>query len=108
MQTEEFQSMGVRIRIRREELSITRDKLAEMMDITPKFMGDIENGERGCSLKNLAKLSNILMLSTDYILLGGTDKLSDQVIVQTFNKCPDSKKMYLLEIVNKIICSYSD
>ncbi len=108
MPTVDSKSMGKRVRIRREELSITRDKLAEMVGITPKFMGDIENGERGCSLKNLARLSNILMLSTDYILFGDTDKLSDQVIIQTFSKCPDSKRTFLLEIVDKIISSYSD
>lgn len=102
----EYKLMGERIRLRREGLYITRDKLAEMAGITPKFMSDIENGNRGCSLKTLAKLSAILMLSTDYILFGDVNQVSEQVIIQTFLKCPDSKKTMLLEIVNKIISSY--
>lgn len=102
----DFKVMGERIRLRREKLYITRDRLAEMVGITPKFMGDIENGTRGCSLKNLAKLSDILMISTDYILFGDVNQLNDQIIIRTFLKCPDSKKEVLLEIVDKIISSY--
>ena len=44
-------AMGERIRKRRKELNISREKFAEMLDITTKFCSDIESGARGVSLK---------------------------------------------------------
>lgn len=43
-------SMGVRIRERREELNITKCRLADMLGNTPKFIGDVESGSRGVSV----------------------------------------------------------
>ena len=67
--------IGNRIRKRREELGYTREQFAEMLDVSPKFCIDFENGAKGLSLKTLIKISSILHLSTDYILKG-TDKES--------------------------------
>lgn len=62
--------IGNRIRIRREELNITRNQLSEILDITPKFCSDIELGARGMSIKTLMMISKTLLLPTDYILFG--------------------------------------
>lgn len=70
-------AIGNRIRLRREELHMTRNQLAEILDITPKFCSDIELGARGMSLKTLMCLSKTLYLSTDYILFG-EEKLNNQ------------------------------
>ncbi len=99
-------AMGERIRKRRKELNISREKFAEMLDITTKFCSDIESGARGVSLKNLMAISDCLKLSTDYILFGDAPQTTDQVFMQVINKCPDSKKNDLLDIINKIIDSY--
>lgn len=63
-------AIGNRIRMRREDLHMTRNELAEILDITPKFCSDIELGARGMSLKTLMCISKTLYLSTDYILFG--------------------------------------
>lgn len=99
-------AMGERIRKRREELNISREQFAEMLDITTKFCSDIESGARGVSIKNLMAISECLSLSTDYILFGDVPQTSDQVFIHAINKCPDSKKNILLDIINKIIDSY--
>lgn len=69
MKTIDSKSMGERIRHRREELNISREQLAELLDVSPKFIADIECGIRGVSLKRLVLLSTNLLISTDYILL---------------------------------------
>ncbi len=101
-------SMGERIRKRREELNISREQFAEMLDITTKFCSDIESGARGVSIKTLMAISDCLKLSTDYILFGDVPQTSDQVFIQVINKCPDSKRNILLDIINKIINSYTE
>ena len=63
-------AIGARIRKQRELLGITREKLAEKIDVTPKFCADIELGVKGISVPTLCKLSEALFLKTDYILFG--------------------------------------
>ena len=46
-------AIGARIRKRRELLGLSREELAEQLGVTAKFIGDIEYGEKGVSMKNL-------------------------------------------------------
>lgn len=69
--------MGLRIRARRQALSMTRDELAKRLGVTAKFIADIEYGEKGVSLNNLYKLRQILGVSADYILAGDAIYTSD-------------------------------
>lgn len=62
--------IGRRVRFKRESMGMTRDKLAEAINVTPKFVQDIEYGNKGMSVETLAKMSKLLELSTDYILKG--------------------------------------
>lgn len=69
--------IGARIRVRRESLGMTREDLGRMLDVTGKFVADIEYGEKGVSIKTLYKLKQILGVSTDYILDGIADNFPD-------------------------------
>lgn len=99
--------IGERIKRRREELLLSREKLAEQLDITPKFCSDIESGSRGFSIATLLKLMDVLMLSSDYILLGKEAKESDQVFLQLISNCPDSQKNYLIKIIREFVNSHN-
>lgn len=66
----QFLEMGWRIRLRREELNMTREQFAEALDVSTKFVSDLECGIKGISVKNLYKLSQILDVSTDYLFTG--------------------------------------
>lgn len=67
-------SIGGRIRKQREFLGLTREQLAEKLDITPKFCSDIELGVKGMSVPTLCRIADTLSLSTDYILFGKNTK----------------------------------
>ena len=101
----DYISIGNRIRKRRELLGYSRERLAEMLDITPKFCSDIEIGAKGMSLATLNKLSNTLMLSADYILYGESDESSSGEIVRLLKKCPEDKLIYAEEILRTYIKS---
>lgn len=64
--------MGERIRKRRKLLGMTREQLAEALDVSSKFIADIECGSKGLSLKRFCKLAQILGISTDYLLTGNS------------------------------------
>lgn len=65
--------MGERIRQCRELKSMTREQLAERLDVSVKFLADIERGSKGMSLQNFYLLIQILDTSADYLLSGDLD-----------------------------------
>lgn len=69
LDTIDMKGMGQRIRAQREAIHMTRAELADKLTVSSKFVSDIEGG-KGVSIKTLYKLSQILHLTTDYILAG--------------------------------------
>ena len=92
--------MGNRIRKRREELHLTREQLAEMLDVIPKFCCDIETGAKGMSLKTLMNISKLLYMSTDYILFG--DEKAPTPFVMFAQEIPADQCQYYLRICKEI------
>lgn len=62
--------IGQRVRTKREQKKMSREKLAECIDVSPQFLAQIELGRRGMSSATLFKICNALSSSADYILLG--------------------------------------
>lgn len=94
--------IGNRIRMRREELNITRNQLADMLDVTTKFCSDIELGAKGMSLKTLVKLSEILYVSTDYILFGNQEETEKTPFTIFSESIPSEHSDYYLRICSEI------
>lgn len=65
--------MGERIRRQRELTGMTREQLAERLDVSVKFLADLERGSKGTSLQNFYLLVQILDISADYLLSGDTE-----------------------------------
>lgn len=66
----DLMQMGKRIRRCRELKSMTRQQLAECMDVSVKFLADLERGSKGMSIQNFCALIQILDTSADYMLSG--------------------------------------
>lgn len=95
--------IGNRIRMRREELNITKNEMSEILDVTPKFCSDIELGARGMSLKTLMKISKTLYVSTDYILFGEEESEGEKTPFALFAlTVPKEKSPYYLRICKEI------
>lgn len=80
----DLKAIGIRIRTQRESLHLTREKMAEKLNVSSKFCADIEYGSKGMSIKTLLKLSQILNLSTDYILKGLDCEIKETVVDENF------------------------
>lgn len=62
--------IGRRIKDLRAKLNLTQEKLAEDVDISYNYISIIENGRKSASLKTLAKISEKLGVSLDYLVFG--------------------------------------
>ena len=59
--------IGKNIRLEREARKLTRDELAEMMELTTSHMGLIERGERGATAVTLSKISRAFDIPIDHL-----------------------------------------
>ncbi|MCL2235771.1 MAG: helix-turn-helix transcriptional regulator [Defluviitaleaceae bacterium] len=57
--------IGMNIRAERHSRGLTIDEFAELLDLSPGFVGLIERGERGVTAYNLLKISRVLGTPTD-------------------------------------------
>lgn len=64
----EREMLGARIRQQRKEKKISGEKLAEMVDISAVFMGEIERGRRFPSMPTFIRIANALDVSADWLL----------------------------------------
>lgn len=71
--------IGKRVKTARTERKLTREKLAEIVNVTPHYIYEIERGMKAMSLETLANISSALELSSDYILFGKYHNPDDSV-----------------------------
>lgn len=96
--------MGERIKKQRLLNGYSREKLAEMADITPRFCYDLELGLKNMSVNTLCKLSEALHVSVDYILFGSSNSPEEiDPIAGMISLCPANKRSYLEQIISHYI-----
>lgn len=89
--------MHIRIRKAREEMGYTREKFAELLDVSVSYMAEVERGRTGISVKMLMKICNVLGLSADYILFG-EKRTDDEKLLEKLNRI-DPQYIPLLDSV---------
>ena len=91
---------------------LTSDALAEKLGVTGQFIADIENGNKGVSIKRLYLLCQILDVPADDILAGGygpevedaAASMAREEIMAFLRKCDADQ----LENIGKIARIYAD
>lgn len=81
----EYKSIGKNIRKCRDELGITQEKLAEMVNLSVSYMGAIERGEKLPKLKVFISIANALKVSSD-VLLSGVLDVGNQIIASELSE----------------------
>lgn len=62
--------LGSRIRARREALGISREALAERLDVTPHYLGEVERGSTGLALPTYKRVCEVLGVQDGFLLFG--------------------------------------
>lgn len=68
----DIMELGKRIKHCRKTSNLTQEKLAELIDVSPHYIYEIEKGLKCMSLPTLIDISKTLNISTDYLLFGRT------------------------------------
>lgn len=78
----DYEMLGRRLKEERKRLQYTQEELAELIDVTPAFIGHIERADRSLSLETLVKLCNELDVTIDYLLTDTLYTKDDDVIAE--------------------------
>lgn len=104
----DFKAIGLKIKERRQTLGITQEHIAELLDVNPSHISNIECGRANPSLTALVKIANILECSVDYFISGEytfkTDKKQektlDEKIMERIKYCDADKKSRILKMID--------
>lgn len=102
MEKQQLIEIGQRLRQRRQELGLTREKMSELADIGTGYYGQLEVGTSQMSIDTLIKLSRSMHLSMEYILFGEGEKPGDpSAMIDLLRHCTP-RELKLAEEVLKL------
>lgn len=102
MEKQQLVEIGGRLRQRRTELGLTREKMSELADIGSGYYGQLEIGTSQMSVDTLIKLSCSMHLPMEYILFGsGYEATDSSAVIDLLNNC-SQRELKLAEEVLKL------
>lgn len=97
-----YKNAGERILLTRVMRGYTRETLAELAEISPKFLYEIETGKKGFSAQVLHNLCKSLKVDSDYILTGKQVGTYDQNLIGVLELFERDKTEQLTNILKEI------
>ena len=94
--------MHTRIRKAREDAGYTREKFAELLDVSVSYMAEVERGRTGVSLKTLKAICNLLGLSADYLIFG-EERDADKSMLDKLHRLDDKYLPLGDELLNQLL-----
>lgn len=91
----DWSEIGERISIQRKNLGFTQQDIYDKIDVSQNHYSRIENGHVGISIEKLIQLSEILNITTDYILTSKTPNNKNSDFAEKYNKLSIKQKQYI-------------
>ena len=91
--------IGKRISERRKWMGLTQEQLAEQMDVSIQMISNLERGIKAIRIDNLIRLSQILHISTDYILTGQPTDRDLHALAEQIARLPEDKRKMIEVLV---------
>ena len=106
----DYVALGGRIRQERLKLKLTQERLAEDVDLSTAYIGQIERGERSVTLGTLVLIVNRLGVTVDCLLSNAAayqNTVSENLMLQFLSDRSEDEKMLAVNLI-KLIFSYLD
>lgn len=101
-----IEEVGKRIRQLRECKKISREELAEILELSDSYIGLIERGARGITLENLVKIANLFEVSLDYFVVESkefTPSKQIQYLLKTIDSFNENDYNFIVNIVSELV-----
>lgn len=97
--------MGKRISMRRKQLGLTQEKLAERAGLTSQTISTAETGTKALRPWNIVKLCSAMEISADYLLFGKTSDTDLGIISQKVSALSPEQYRHLENIINSFLAA---
>ncbi len=97
-----YEQIGIRIQRERERSHLTREKLAEMIDISSKFLYEIETGKKGFSCEILYRICRMLRVNADSMLGLEARNMQDLKIEYMLNRFSQEDLIQIEQVISAI------
>lgn len=97
-----YVEIGKRIKLKRNEMHLTQEKLSEIIDVSPSYISEIERGTSICSLATITNISTILQTSLDYLVFGITETNSAQTFTEVLKSVPEKNHKLFINLCENI------
>jgi transcriptional regulator with XRE-family HTH domain len=96
--------IGERIRARRVFLGLSRESVADRIGVSTNFCRDIEIGAKGMSVATLARFTDVLKISSDYILFGKVSAGENHSLIKAMlDSVPEEKQKHVADLIRIFI-----
>ena len=99
--------VGKNIKRERENAGYTQERFSELIGIGPKSLSAIEQGRVGVSLSLLLRITKLLGISTDSILLSEQSKNDVDDLAKRLQNLPRQQFVLIQDIVYKVLEIFS-
>ena len=100
----DFYLLGQKIRGLRTLHHFSQADLAELIDVSTNYIGQIERGDRKPSIETLVTLCNVLGTSMDYILSDSLttneDQLIHDIVIRLHDLSTEEKTFFYTTLIN--------
>lgn len=100
--------VGERIRKLREMQNCTREYFAGKVEISPKFLYEIEIGKKGFSADTLCRIARALSVSCDYIMFGEEKECQNVERIADVLEGLNPLQLRKMRDILKIVCDMCD
>lgn len=98
----DYKGIGKRIKIARIRADFTQEKLAELTDLSPSHLSNIETGTTKLSLTALVKIANVLSVTADDLLCDSVVHAKPQ-FENDIRRLLDNCDVYEIRIVKNML-----
>lgn len=99
-----YKEIGKRIRDERESIGLTRERFAELLELSINFVGQIERGEKKMSLETITNISDCLHVSLDYLIKGTPDnKINPTKLQKLISKCSKEEISLITDMLKSML-----
>lgn len=95
-----LKDLGRRISLRRKALGLTQEQVAEQMNVSVQMISTLELGRKAIRPENLAKISSVLQISTDYLLFGRSNCAGPAELSSKLSALPPEHQNAINQIID--------
>lgn len=99
----DWKGFGIRIKKFREQIGLSKEKFAEMINRSENFVTDLEKGRTSGSVHTVHQISKALKVSTDSLLYGenmddNKNYTKKEILEHIINRCNEEEIAVLTDI----------